>query len=312
MHEANPGNCRMRWYLENNTPSAGRMFWAYGRRTKVSGSLDADFGFAGMYFHAASGLSLTLFRAYSPDLGRWLSRDPAAEGGSGLNLYAYVFNDPINGVDPLGLSWATALHGFAVGVLTSAAVVAAAAFAVGVGVVTAPVAAAVLAAAGVVGLAYAAVEYATADSQDERDEIAGGVIGGLLFGGLSGKSMGRVFGSSNTGSGKPCPNAVQGPKKVDISPRNLQKIFDKHGSDFGLTGNWNPSRAADVANAINTHVNNPETQVISGSYRGTTGVNYVNPNTGLNVFTDNSGNVIGAWKLGANQLQSVLTTGRLF
>ena len=33
----------------------------------------------------------------------WLSRDPIAENG-GLNLYAYVGNDPINWVDPLGLS----------------------------------------------------------------------------------------------------------------------------------------------------------------------------------------------------------------
>ena len=32
----------------------------------------------------------------------WLSRDPIAENG-GINLYAYVGNDPINWVDPFGL-----------------------------------------------------------------------------------------------------------------------------------------------------------------------------------------------------------------
>jgi hypothetical protein len=32
----------------------------------------------------------------------WLSRDPSGEG-SGTNLYAYVGNSPISGIDPLGL-----------------------------------------------------------------------------------------------------------------------------------------------------------------------------------------------------------------
>jgi len=34
--------------------------------------------------------------------GRWLSRDPIAENG-GVNLYAFCNNDPVNGVDRLGL-----------------------------------------------------------------------------------------------------------------------------------------------------------------------------------------------------------------
>jgi hypothetical protein len=97
-----------------------------------------------------------------------------------------------------------------------------------------------------------------------------------------------------------------------ISPRNLQKMFDKHGSDFGLSGNWNPSRAADMQNAILNHVNSSGVQRIAGTYRGANVTHVVNPQTGLNVILDQSGNVVGGWRLGAEQLQSVLTSGRLF
>ena len=85
----------------------------FGRRTRVAGDLETDFGFAGMFFSVESGLCLATFRAYDPELGRWLSRDPLrdAEKKEGPNLYAYVGNNPINMVDPLGLGAATCCKG---------------------------------------------------------------------------------------------------------------------------------------------------------------------------------------------------------
>lgn len=63
-----------------------------------------DFGYAGMFQEQASGLALTQFRAYDPNAGRWLSRDPLEEqSDDGTNLYAYVMGNPVTFTDPLGL-----------------------------------------------------------------------------------------------------------------------------------------------------------------------------------------------------------------
>jgi RHS repeat-associated protein len=75
---------------------------AWGKSVVTGLSMSVDFGFTGHYFHQPSGMNLALYRAYSPSLGRWISRDPIAER-RGPNLYAYVSNDPTNRIDRLGL-----------------------------------------------------------------------------------------------------------------------------------------------------------------------------------------------------------------
>ncbi len=69
---------------------------------KFSESVPSDFQYAGYYYHAPSGLNLTLNRVYSAQVGRWINRDPIEELG-GNNLYAYVLNQPTNHTDPTGL-----------------------------------------------------------------------------------------------------------------------------------------------------------------------------------------------------------------
>jgi len=83
----------------------------YGRRTKLSGDMDADYGYGGMLAHAPSGLSLANYRGYDSELGRWLSRDPIGLEG-GINLHSYVSGDPIGYSDPLGLiGWSNVITG---------------------------------------------------------------------------------------------------------------------------------------------------------------------------------------------------------
>jgi len=72
----------------------------WGKRTKISGDLDADFGYTG-YWELENGLKLTWYRAYSAGLGKWLSRDPIEEKG-GLNLYGYAGNRPTRFTDSKG------------------------------------------------------------------------------------------------------------------------------------------------------------------------------------------------------------------
>ncbi len=74
----------------------------YGRTTVVSGTTLPTVQYATYYNHTTSGLYLTLYRAFDPKTGRWLSRDPIAE--SGPNLYSYVLDDPADNVDALGLT----------------------------------------------------------------------------------------------------------------------------------------------------------------------------------------------------------------
>ena len=62
------------------------------------------FGFAGGIYDRDTGLTRFGARDYDPETGRWTAKDPIGFGGLDANLYGYVFNDPVNEVDPNGLT----------------------------------------------------------------------------------------------------------------------------------------------------------------------------------------------------------------
>jgi RHS repeat-associated protein len=108
---------------EDQASGAERFFHAdaLGSRVKttnasgtVTASLDYDafgqilsgaatgYSYTGREYDVETGLYYYRARYYDPRIGRFLSEDPIGFDG-GINFYAYVSNNPINLIDPLGL-----------------------------------------------------------------------------------------------------------------------------------------------------------------------------------------------------------------
>lgn len=63
------------------------------------------FGFAGGLYDSTTKLVRFGARDYDPETGRWTNKDPIRFDAKDTNLYGYVFIDPVNKIDPSGLSW---------------------------------------------------------------------------------------------------------------------------------------------------------------------------------------------------------------
>lgn len=98
------------------TDLAGRTVWTAEYEPFGNAVIDQDpdgdgrqvvnnLRFPGQYHDAETGLHYNWHRDYDPETGRYLQPDPIGLEG-GLNLYAYVDGNPVNLVDPAGLSGA--------------------------------------------------------------------------------------------------------------------------------------------------------------------------------------------------------------
>ncbi len=88
----------------NGTVVAHYGYDPFGNVSARFGGIAADFAyrFSTKYTDDETGLVYYGYRYYSPRQGRWLNRDKIGEKG-GINLYHFILNDPLNGIDSLGL-----------------------------------------------------------------------------------------------------------------------------------------------------------------------------------------------------------------
>lgn len=83
--------------------TASYEYSAFGETLRATGAFAASnpIRFSSKYTDTDTGLLYYGYRYYAPIIGRWLGRDPLEEKG-GLNLYAFVRNNPVNAWDILG------------------------------------------------------------------------------------------------------------------------------------------------------------------------------------------------------------------
>ena len=76
---------------------------AWGHVTEDSRPGFQPFGFAGGLHDPDTQLTRFGARDYDAETGRWTAKDPILFDGGDSNLYGYVLQDPVNGIDPEGL-----------------------------------------------------------------------------------------------------------------------------------------------------------------------------------------------------------------
>jgi RHS repeat-associated protein len=112
-YQTNPGT----YYFINDhlgTPQqlvdgSGTVAWQaaylpFGKAQVLTATVGNNLRFPGQYYDAETGLHYNWHRFYDPETGRYVTADPIGLRG-GINLYAYVENDPVNKIDPEGLDW---------------------------------------------------------------------------------------------------------------------------------------------------------------------------------------------------------------
>ncbi|WP_187775684.1 RHS repeat-associated core domain-containing protein [Luteimonas suaedae] len=237
---------------------------------------------------AATGLTYMQQRYYDPQLGVFLSVDPVTAHSnpiSQFHRYRYANNNPYRFIDPDGRQ--------SVGEMIDAG-------AEGCGPVSCAGWALLKGAWSTLGAEGVSQWYDKGwSSVDGGNRVGAGLEIAAVLPPLKLLGGARLL-------------AKEGNTALGFSRPQLQHAF-KHAVDFGVPGNASNSTMAELSTAIQRHVDSDSTIAIQGTYaRGNLAVtHFVNPNTGLNVMKDASGNFLSGWRLSDQQLKHVLESGRL-
>ncbi|RYY73344.1 MAG: hypothetical protein EOO52_18255 [Gammaproteobacteria bacterium] len=98
----------------NGKTAQTQSYGPFGESFGSTGTSKNSMQFTGREQDAETGLYYYRARYYDPELGRFISEDPIGFDG-GVNFYAYVNNNPLNGRDPTGNVVETAWDVFNVG-----------------------------------------------------------------------------------------------------------------------------------------------------------------------------------------------------
>ena len=76
---------------------------SFGQIISQTGSIQNPYTYTGREYDEETGMYYYRARYYDANMGRFINEDPIGFLGGDVNLYAYVGNNPVNWIDPLGL-----------------------------------------------------------------------------------------------------------------------------------------------------------------------------------------------------------------